>query len=210
MEPIDVLVGLYGTDDSMDRQVVKFIMSLWEKCNLDKVKVFCVERECSPISVFLRDLIHRVGFHLHSCPLPLADSCLEDTGQFCDWMVNNIGESCWVSIMHYDVVFVGDYISFIRTISPLVDAVGTHHDGVVSIRRDTYRRCGVEFRDTDVKLGCTDVGDLLMLRMREMGARHLPLSNRNGTGKSDLFVHFRRGSGHGGKGPDGDSQPHIY
>lgn len=206
---VDLLIGLYGFGP-INGQVITCLMSMKEKCDLDRVRVVCIERTIRPVSAVLRGLIPNIGFELYRCPQPALKTCVDDTGSFCDWMVDNIGTAPWVTICHFDVVFTGDYTGFVKCVSPMVDMVGEHHNGAVTFRRTIYENCSAKFRDTDVSVGCDDVGNLFALRAKESGARHLLLSNRNGKGKCNMFDHLRQGSYHNGPTVVNDTQPHLY
>lgn len=226
-EGIDFVMGVYGWANDITAQVVECLSSLQATCDLTGVVVSCVERVCQPVPGFLRDVIGRAGFVLRACPLPPFSNCLEDTSQFCNWMMDNVGDHPWVIISHFDMVFKGDYVRHVRSLMPAADMVGNHHDGVVAVKRDSYRRCGVGFHGIDGASMCVvndanlpriipddtpkrvapdrkhmialDVGELLALRMRTLGLRHVWMQGgRTGTdvGKSALFTHARMGSGH--------------
>lgn len=229
MTPIaDLVVGAYGFTHDTESQIAVFLADLREKCNLDGVEVSCVQRAHAILSGRLRDLIVGLGFYLHTCPLAPSDNSREDTSRFSDWMVQNIGHAPWVGISHFDIKFNGDYLSFVKAQMASASMIGNHHDGIVFVRREDYYRCQVGFCGidglafqrvhTDAHIiprnsphGNTgecvlamDVGELLALRMATLGLRHVWLQRGDSVGKSDLFVHTRRGSGHGGFGTDND------
>lgn len=218
---IDLLVGVYGFVDTVEAQVVAFLRSLREKCDLTEVNVFCIERACQPVSELLRGTITSMGFQVRSCPLPIFRTSREDTSQFCDWMVLNCGDSSWFTVSHYDVTFYGDYFAYIRSLADTADMVGNHHDGIVSMSREAYRKCQLGFCGVDrlyaarpgnmvkvIPAGSPeavggedilslDVGDLLTLRVETLRLRHVWLRDEHlGLGKSALFEHSRGGSGH--------------
>lgn len=229
--PIDFLVGAYGFLDDTDTVVIEFLTKLKEKCNLDNVNVFCAEREHRPVGEALRNTIQTMGFHLLHCPLPPSSNCREDTSNFCNWMVDNASIAPWIIMSHFDVVFKGDYIEYVRSMMATTDMVGDHHNGIMAIRRESYDQCQVGFCGIDdyviykngsgqfgilprgapcggVDAGIAlaiDVGGLLSLRVAAIGLRHVWTTRGNVTGKSDLFVHTRRGSGHGGRPRDNDT-----
>lgn len=223
---IDLLVSVSGDDNLLvSYYVPKFISSLKDKCNLKFINVFLVLRECLPVEEITRKLVYDSGFEVVSCPLPRADNCREDTSTVCNWMMDNCGKAEWAAISHYDIVFHSDYFKWVREVIPGVSIIGTHHDGIVVINRDDYRRCGVGFVGLDNMRAfyadgfwqitseghpkshtsnvqpvlSMDVGELLDVRMATLGMRRAWNMRGNEPGKSDYFTHQREGSGHGRK-----------
>ncbi len=223
MDQIDLLVSVAGVNnDAIDQYLPLFLVSLNE-CSLDRVNIFLVTRDCLPVSKELSSLLEKSGYTVISCPLHRFNTVLEDTSVVCNWMMDNCGDAPWAIVSHFDVMFCGDYVGYLRTLMPDVSMIGNHHDGVVAINREAYRKCGVGFYGVDNlkvitnsafeyhivpkfpherndRLGfclSLDVGELLALRMATLGFNQVLLRRKadfNDIGKSDYFTHYRDGS----------------
>lgn len=224
MIPIDLLVGAYGFAADIEQHMNTYMNSLQSHCNLQDVNIIFIERKCRPLSFELKTNIQQRGFTVVTSPLPVYDNVFEDTGQFCNWMVNNCVTSDWFGISHYDIVFKGDFISWVRQYTPLYSIIGDHHDGIVFVNYEDYQKCGVGFltasdictipAGNDIRVVPTnyphaehgrrllylDVGELLSIRMNSLYMNHKRFyreSDINDIGKHDMFDHIRQGSGHG-------------
>lgn len=224
MMNIDLFVGTYSPTRDIEIQTLSFLDSLRTSCDLKGVNVVVVERTQRRVSANVRSAVRLAGFQLRSCELPPAESSMEDTSRFTDWMVRT-GRCPWFIVSHFDVVFNGDYIQYVRDNADY-DMIGNHHDGIVAVKREAYDRCQVGFcgvgnlhlvhADYDVRIIpadhpesptarpilSLDVGELLALRMCTLGMKHLLVCLDSGDrymfgeGKSNLFTHSRCGSGH--------------
>lgn len=203
MNDIDLFVGVYSPTRDIEKQILSFLYSLHNTCDLRGVNVFVVERTHRPTSVKVKDVAYSMGFQLSSCQLPPAASTMEDTSRFTDWMVG-IGKAPWFIVSHFDVVFNGSYTGYVRDNMQQAEMIGNHHDGIVAVKRGAYNSCQVGFCgvgnmhlincDRDIRIipadypGAVvarpvlslDVGELLALRMCTIGMRHLLIHRGSG------------------------------
>jgi hypothetical protein len=69
-----------------------------------------------------------------------------NTSQTMQFMMDNCGDEDWVIISHYDLMFKGDFIGFIKNnISENVGQIGEHQFGAVAYNRKAYCESGVKF-----------------------------------------------------------------
>src|SRR3982751_1479307 len=107
LDRIDLLVCVAGINQqSVEAHLRAFIDSLKGKCDTAGLNVFLVMRDAFPMSALVKEIVASSGFSVRDCPLPRGSDAAEDTARACDWMVNNLGESAWVAISHYDIEFV--------------------------------------------------------------------------------------------------------
>lgn len=208
MEELDFLVSVAGDDAALVAELTReFFSTLRSRCSLQKVNVFIVLRECWPVPKSVENELRGTGFQLRTCPLPKHHQRREDTSRVCDWMVQNVGSAPWFVVSHYDIVFHGDYVGYLRSVMPTADKIGSHHNGIVCMRRAAYQECQVGFcgidsfgvvrnRD-DGRLnvvpegslyidraayeGCSqlDVDDLQDIRVRILGFRYVTIRKQS-------------------------------
>jgi hypothetical protein len=69
-----------------------------------------------------------------------------DTARNSNWMMRNCGDSEWVILSHFDILFKKDYIRYLRQqIQPDVGMIGTHTSGVMLINRMGFNQSLVGF-----------------------------------------------------------------
>lgn len=222
---IDLLVSVSGKNNEVvEKDTILFLWTLKDKCSLDNMNVFVVFRDCMPVTANLKKLVE--GFewiHTTVCPLTELDVCREDTSAVTNWMVDNVGQSPWICVSHFDIEFHGDYFAWLlQMIDSGAVMVGRHHDGICTINRAAYKSCGVGFNGVDhfrVKTNINneyyivsalhprcdfnsrngfclslDVGELLELRVATLKWTHIWHRKGDDIGKSELFTHHRSGS----------------
>lgn len=69
-----------------------------------------------------------------------------DTARNSNWVMNNCGDSEWVVLSHFDVLFRKDYVNWLRQkIKPSIGMIGVHTSGIMLINRTGFKQSLIGF-----------------------------------------------------------------
>lgn len=161
MPPIDLCISLNGP--LVDVLLPLALETLHRHDTLEGVRLHLVDKDCTePVKRYLFGLqesgqatVHQFQspprFKHPSCPILSAEleserDVVNGTVTTLDWMTKNCGSEEWVFIMHFDVEFLGPWLSYLRgKIDSGVGQIGDHACALVGYNRTALRQAEVGF-----------------------------------------------------------------
>lgn len=161
MTPIDLCVSLSGPLVHLLLPIT--LETLRRHDSMEGVTLHLVDKDCSePVKRYLatmqasgKAMVHQFTspprFTSPDCPVLSPDKVLErdvvnGTVTTLKWMTDNCGSNNWVFVMHFDLEFLGPWLTYHRDkIADGVGQVGDHCCGLVGYNRIALRQAEVDF-----------------------------------------------------------------
>ncbi len=196
MEIVDYCVAFNGKNTDVLSKV--FFDTLFEQCNMTNVRLHIVDN--GQVKELVDKQVNKYNptwytpkgeIQPTNPPNDFYVTSILNPWTMAEWMLENCGKFQWCVISHFDMLFTGDVLSWMRSVMSDNTAIVGTHCPIMAINRKLYKNRRVGFEPSTNK----DVGMLLEEDLQSQGYKHTKLDMKT----MSMLLHFGGGASYHNK-----------